>query len=57
MPRRTLAWESALKRKTDCRVASLLAMTRRVGDGVLDVPFRTVLVSPLVGDGVLDVPS
>ena len=38
VPRHTLAWESALKRKTDCRVASLLAMTRRVGDGVPDVP-------------------
>ena len=58
--------------RTDCRVASLLAMTECVGDGVLDAPFRAVPVllcrggclrppnghtpCDFVGDGVLDVP-
>ena len=35
--------------RTDCRVASLLAMTECVGDGVLDVPFCAVLVLPCRG--------
>ena len=35
--------------RTDCRVASLLAMTECVGDGVPDVPFRTAPVLPCRG--------
>ena len=35
--------------RTDCRVASLLAMTECVGDGVLDVPLRAVPVLPCRG--------
>ena len=35
--------------RTDCRVASLLAMTECVGDGVLDVPFCAVPVLPCRG--------
>ena len=35
--------------RTDCRVASLLAMTECVGDGVPDVPFCAVPVLPCRG--------
>ena len=47
----SLAWESVSLGwgRTDCHVASLLAMTECVGDGVLDVPFRTVPVLPCRG--------